>query len=55
MEGERRDEFGGVKKSPLRNRLKAFFIRHPRPLLSLHKPRVAEGGGFPEHPGKTQN
>lgn len=33
MERERRDEFGRVKRPPLRNRLKAFFICHPRPFF----------------------
>lgn len=30
METERRDEFGGAKRPPLRNRLKACFIRPAR-------------------------
>lgn len=46
METERRDEFGGAKRPPLRNRLKACFIRPPGSLLSLHQPSEGGGGGW---------
>lgn len=46
MEGERRDEFGGVKKPPLRNRLKAFFIRHPRPFFPFTSQGWRRAGAF---------